>query len=58
MLKQLIRPARGFQTMKTAYATIKGFEIMRMMRRGHCICREPGAAGEVCFVNKLIGLPA
>jgi len=34
-LKQLIRPVRGFQTMKTAYATIKGFEIMRMIRREH-----------------------
>jgi len=57
-LKQLIRPARGFQTMKTAYATIKGFEIMRMIRRGHYIYREPGAVGEVRFVNKLFGLPA
>ena len=57
-LKQVIRPARGFQTMRTAYATIKGFEIMRMIRRGHCILREPGAAGEVRFVNKLFGLPA
>ena len=57
-LKQLIRPARGFQTMKTVFATIKGFEIMRMIRRGHCICREPGAAGEVRFVNKLFELPA
>ena len=57
-LKQVIRSTRGFQTMKTAYATIKGFEIMRMIRRGHCILREPGAAGEVRFVNKLFGLPA
>ena len=57
-LKQVIRPARGSQTMRTAYATIKGFEIMRMIRRGHCILREPGAAGEVRFVNKLFGLPA
>ena len=44
--------------MKTACATIKGFEIMRMIRRGHCICREPGAAVEIRFVNKLSGLPA
>jgi DDE superfamily endonuclease len=34
-LKRLIRPTRGFQSMKTAYATIKGFEIMRMIRRRH-----------------------
>ena len=36
-LKRLIRPTRGFQSMKTAYATIKGFEIMRMIRRRHCM---------------------
>jgi transposase, IS6 family len=31
-LKRVIRPTRGFQRMKTAYATIKGFEVMRMIR--------------------------
>ncbi len=36
-LKRVIKPARGFQTMTTATATIKGFEIMRMIRRGHCL---------------------
>ena len=29
-LKRLIHPTLGFQSMKTAYATIKGFEIMRI----------------------------
>jgi IS6 family transposase len=33
-LKQLIRPARGFKTLKTAYATIAGFEVMRALRKG------------------------
>jgi len=33
-LKQLIRPVRGFKTLKTAYATIKGFEVMRALRNG------------------------
>ncbi len=33
-LKQLIRPVRGLKTMKTAYATIKGFEVMRALRKG------------------------
>jgi len=32
-LKQLIRPVRGFKTLKTAYATIKGFEVMRALRK-------------------------
>ena len=31
-LKLLIRPVRGFKTLKTAYATIKGFEVMRALR--------------------------
>jgi IS6 family transposase len=33
-LKQLIRPVRGFKTLKTAYATIAGFEVMRALRKG------------------------
>ena len=37
-LKLLLRPVRGFKTLKTAYATIKGFEIMRADRRA-CLRR-------------------
>jgi hypothetical protein len=33
-LKQLIKPVRGFKALKTAYATIKGFEVMRALRKG------------------------
>ena len=44
-LKRVIRPARGFQRMKTASATIKGFEVMRMIRRGHCVLSHPGVTG-------------
>ena len=32
-LKRMIRPTRGFQRMKTALTTLKGFEVMRMVRR-------------------------
>jgi hypothetical protein len=32
-LKQLIRPVRGFKTLKRDYATIKGFEVMRALRK-------------------------
>ena len=32
--RQLIRPVRGFKTLKTACATIKGFEVMRALRKG------------------------
>jgi transposase, IS6 family len=57
-LKRVIRPTRGFQRMKTAYATLKGFEVMRMIRRGHCILQQPGATGEIRLVNQLFGLAA
>ncbi|WP_419420449.1 IS6 family transposase [Legionella sp. D16C41] len=33
-LKRLIKPTLGFQSMKTAYATIKGFEMMLMFKKG------------------------
>ena len=57
-LKRVIRPTRGFQRMKTAYATIKGFEVMRMIRRGHCVLPQPGPTGEIRLVNQLFGLAA
>ena len=57
-LKRVIRPARGFQRMATASATIKGFEAMRMIRRGHCVLTQPGTIGEIHLVNQLFGLTA
>jgi transposase-like protein len=57
-IKRVIRPTRGFQTMRTAYATIKGFEIMRMIRRRHCILCKPNVEGEIQFVNKLFDVAA
>jgi len=57
-IKRLTRPTRGFQTIKTAYAPIKGFEIMRMIRRRHCILCEPKVAGEIRFINKLFEIAA
>ena len=52
-LKRVLRPTRGFQTMRTAAATIKGFEMMRMIRRGHCLTCRPHVKEEIRFVNKL-----
>ena len=52
-LKQVIRPARGFQIIKTVSNTIKGFEVMRMIRRGHCLTCKPHVEDEVRFINKL-----
>ena len=47
-LKQLIQPVRSFKTMKTAYATIKGFEVMGALRNGQAglFSFEGGIVGE------------
>jgi hypothetical protein len=56
--KLLIRPIRGFKTLKTAYATIKGFEVMRALRKGQAaafnITRD--ICGEARIVGRAFGL--
>ncbi len=59
-LKQLIRPVRGFKTLKTAYATIRGFEVMRALRKGQAssfnLSRD--MRGEARLVERAFGLGA
>ena len=57
-LKRLINPTRGFKSLPTATATIKGFEAMRMIRKRQCLMLERGTRGEVRFVNRLFCLAA
>ena len=33
-MKRLIKPILGFKSKKSAYATIKGVELMRMFKKG------------------------
>ncbi len=53
-LKRLINPVRGFKTMKTAYATIKGFEIICMFKKGKMSAwmRKQGLIGEIRFIER------
>jgi IS6 family transposase len=57
-LKQLIRPVRGFKTLKTAYATIAGFEVMLALRKGQAtifnLTRD--IRGEARIVERAFGL--
>ena len=59
-LKQLIRPVRGFKTLKTAYATIRGFEVMRALRKGQAaafnLTRD--IRGEARIVERAFGIGA
>jgi IS6 family transposase len=58
--KCLIRPTLGFQSLKTARATIKGFEVMRMFKKGQfrLWIEAVGGGTEVAFINRLFGLYA
>jgi transposase, IS6 family len=59
-LKRLIKPMLGFQSMKTAYATIKGFEVMRMFKKGQFSLwiEAVGGGNEARFIDRLFGLYA
>ena len=56
-LKRLIRPTLGFKSMKTACATIKGFEAMRALRKRQTTFQfQPGIRGEVHLVERAFGI--
>jgi transposase-like protein len=57
-LKMLIKPVRGFKSMPTAYATIKGFEVMRALRKGQARpwCLPAGIKGEVRLIERSFGI--
>ena len=51
---------RGFKTLKTAYATIKGFEVMRALRKGQASAFNVSGdiRGEARIVERAFGLGA
>lgn len=57
-LKRLIRPTLGFKSMRTAFATIRGFEVMRALKKGQAGSHQlqPGIRGEVRLVERAFGL--
>ncbi len=54
----LIKPTLGFKSMKTACATIKGFEAMRSLRKkqARAFQLQPGKRGEVRLVERAFGI--
>jgi IS6 family transposase len=59
-LKQLIKPVRGFKSLKTAYATLKGFEVMHAIRKGQAALWRYGGdiMGEVRLIERNFGIYA
>ena len=56
-LKRIIKATLGFKSMKTAYATIKGIEVMHALRKGQASLFYNGNfLGEVWLVNRVFGI--
>ena len=53
MPKHLIKPTLGFKSMKSAHATIKGFELMRMFKKGQFTAFQYkcGSKGEIQLIT-------
>ncbi|MCC9290098.1 IS6 family transposase [Pseudomonas aeruginosa] len=54
----LNKPVGGFKSIATAYASIKGFEVMRALRQGQARpwCLQPGIRGELRLVERAFGI--
>ena len=58
-IKRLVKPGMGFGSFNTARRTIKGYEIMNMLRKGQMRKVEKGAVRErVLFINQVFGVTA
>lgn len=58
-IKRLVKPGMGFGSFNTARRTIKGYEIMNMLRKGQVKKVEKGAVKErVKFIAEIFGVVA
>jgi IS6 family transposase len=57
-IKRIVRPMLGFQSFYTAIKTLKGIEIMNMLKNGQVDTLKRCVLDEVNFINKLFGIPA
>ena len=58
-IKRLVKPGMGFGSFNTARRTIKGYEIMNMLRKGQIKGVEKRAVKErVIFINQIFGVAA
>ncbi|MDZ4876898.1 MAG: IS6 family transposase ISAcma1 [Chroococcidiopsis cubana SAG 39.79] len=58
-IKRLVKPGMGFASFNTARRTIKGYEIMNMLRKGQIQAVAKGAVQKrVKFINQIFGVAA
>lgn len=57
-LKKITTPMRGFRSLSSARATLRGIEAVRAIRRGHVHPQPSGITGEIRFLRGLFGIAA
>jgi transposase, IS6 family len=57
-IKWIVRPMLGFQSFHTATKTLKGVEIMHMIKKGQVDTLNRCVLNEVNFINQLFGIVA
>jgi transposase-like protein len=57
-IKRIVRPMLGFQSINAAIKTIKGIEIMHMIKKGQVDTLNQCVRAEVNFINQLFGIAA
>ena len=57
-IKRIVRPMLGFQSFHTAIKTLKGIEIMHMIKKGQVDTLNRCVLNEVNFINQLFGIAA
>jgi len=57
-LKKRITSMRGFKSLSSAKAKLRGIQAIRTIKHGHVHGKEAGVTGEIRFVNDLFGLAA
>jgi transposase-like protein len=57
-IKRIVRPMLGFQSFYTAAKTLKGIEIMHMLKKGQVDTLNQRVLNEVDFINQLFGIAA
>ena len=58
-VKHLINPGMSFSSFNSARRTIKGYEMMNMIRKGQIQDVEKGdVIGQISFINQIFGLTA
>lgn len=58
-IKELVKPGKGFKSFNTARRTLKGYEVMNMIRKGQVKGITPGnSVAQAKFIAKIFGVAA